>query len=183
MNTDYLQSLRALGDRFEHCLSLAAVHLPDQPLIYVNRAFERDTGYTVDECLGRNCRFLQGSLSQQPGRAMMAADIAAERASFTDVINFRRDGRAFVNRLLLLPFAYLAAPDERYYIGIQRVLSEVSDLSDSLERLRHGEIESEINNPLSVALGFAELGEADSARVDAAIARIEDYVDALAGTG
>ena len=55
-------------------ITIADARLPDQPLIYANEGFERMTGYTVDDVLGRNCRFLQGPLTHP-------ADVAAIRAA------------------------------------------------------------------------------------------------------
>lgn len=176
----YLATFSEVADRFEHCVTVSALHLPDQPLVFINRQFAKDTGYRVEDCLGRNCRFLQGALDQQPARARMAADIAARRATFNDVINFRKDGRAFVNRLLLLPFTYLSDDAGEYYLGIQRVVGDVGDPAAALGRLQHGEVEAAINNPLSIALGFVELGALDSRRIDEAIRRISAYVDSLA---
>ena len=46
---------------------------PDQPIVYVNPAFERTTGYSPEEALGRNCRFLQGEDREQP-----ALDVCCE---------------------------------------------------------------------------------------------------------
>lgn len=176
----YLAEFSEVANRFQHCVTVSALHLPDQPLVFVNRHFERDTGYRVGECLGKNCRFLQGALQRQPARARMAADIAARRSTFNDVINFRKDGTPFVNRLLLLPFESLCDDTSQYYLGIQRVMPDVADPSVAPKHLRHGEIEAAINNPLSIALGFAELGALDSQRIEDAIQRIERYVDALA---
>jgi PAS domain S-box-containing protein len=45
---------------------IADTRLPDMPLIYVNPAFERITGYSAAEVLGYNCRFLQGTKTSQP---------------------------------------------------------------------------------------------------------------------
>ena len=177
----YLDGFSEVADRFEHCVTVSAMHRPDQPLVFINRQFERDTGYRADECLGHNCRFLQGDLNDQPARARMAADLSARRSSFNDVINYRKDGTPFVNRLLLLPFEYLSDDAHLYYIGIQRVIGDVSDAESQLRQLRRGEVEAAINNPLSIALGFAELGDLDAPRIDAAIYRIEEYVDTLAG--
>lgn len=42
-------------------ISIADMSYDDQPLIYVNKTFEDITGYTSDEILGKNCRFLQGA--------------------------------------------------------------------------------------------------------------------------
>lgn len=175
----YFSALSEVADRFDHCVTVAAIHLPDQPLVFINRQFEHATGYTAEECLGRNCRFLQGTLEDQPARATMAGDVAARRASFTDVVNFRKDGTPFVNRLLLLPFEYLSDEHHLYYLGIQRCIRGTDDPAPELKRLRHGEVQEEINNPLSIALGFAELGALDSARIDQAIRRIINYVDGL----
>ena len=47
----------------DHCVNgvtLADPDLLDMPIIYANQAFEKITGYTQDEVLGKNCRFLQG---------------------------------------------------------------------------------------------------------------------------
>ena len=41
-------------------ISLSEVSMPDQPLVYVNAGFERMSGYSKDDVLGKNCRFLQG---------------------------------------------------------------------------------------------------------------------------
>ena len=47
-------------------VTLADVRDPELPLVYVNEAFTRLTGYTSDEVLGRNCRFLQGPGTERP---------------------------------------------------------------------------------------------------------------------
>ena len=40
--------------------------LPDNPIVYVNPAFEKISGYATDEVRGRNCRFLQADDRDQP---------------------------------------------------------------------------------------------------------------------
>ncbi|MEL7436027.1 MAG: PAS domain-containing protein, partial [Chloroflexota bacterium] len=42
-------------------ISIADAQLPDMPLIYINPTFERTTGYSTLDAIGRNCRFLQGN--------------------------------------------------------------------------------------------------------------------------
>jgi PAS domain-containing protein len=34
--------------------------LPDNPIVYASQGFLNLTGYSMDQILGRNCRFLQG---------------------------------------------------------------------------------------------------------------------------
>ena len=53
---------------------------PDNPVIYVNPAFERITGYTAAEALGRNCRFLQGPDRDQPALEEIRAAIREQRS-------------------------------------------------------------------------------------------------------
>src|SRR5258706_13475186 len=50
-----------------HGTLIADAARPDHPLVYVNVAFEKATGYPAAEVLGRNCRFLQGTDTDQPG--------------------------------------------------------------------------------------------------------------------
>ncbi|WP_218916679.1 PAS domain-containing protein [Sphingomonas taxi] len=77
--------------------------LPDDPIIYVNAAFERLTGYAADEIVGRNCRFLQGPATDPDDVARLRDAIAARRRIEIDLLNHRRDGTAFWNRLTVAP--------------------------------------------------------------------------------
>lgn len=76
---------------------------PDNPIVFVNDAFRRLTGYTREETLGRNCRFLQG-----PGTN--AEDIDRIRQAIADLVpievellNYKKDGSIFWNRVLVSP--------------------------------------------------------------------------------
>jgi len=179
---EYLETLDLVGDRFAHCLTVSAMHMPDEPTIYVNAAFERQTGWSRTSVIGKNLRFLQGELGNQPARGALRGAISENKAVFTDIVNFCWDGTPFMNRLIILPFDYLSGPGERYFLGLQRVIAmpENSGVAQSVAHApRSGEIEHEINNPLAVALGLAELKRGNTDAVDAAILRLEHYVDAL----
>ncbi|MGZ4982292.1 MAG: PAS domain-containing protein, partial [Methylobacter sp.] len=54
------QVLSAILDECVNGVTLADPDLEDAPIVYVNKAFERLTGYSQEEIIGRNCRFLQG---------------------------------------------------------------------------------------------------------------------------
>jgi diguanylate cyclase (GGDEF)-like protein/PAS domain S-box-containing protein len=82
---------------------IADARQPDLPAIYVNEAFEGMTGYTAEECLGRNCRFLQGEDRQQPEVASMRAALARGEDCHVLLRNYRKDGALFWNRLTLSP--------------------------------------------------------------------------------
>lgn len=77
--------------------------LPDNPVVFVNDAFCRLTGYDRDWIIGRNCRFLQGEDTDPATVAQIRAAVEAERSIEIDIRNYRRDGTPFWNRLLLAP--------------------------------------------------------------------------------
>lgn len=74
--------------------------LSDNPIILANRAFLDLTGYSADEVIGRNCRFLQGVGTDQSTVADLR--IAIERDDDiveVELLNYRKDGSAFINAL------------------------------------------------------------------------------------
>ncbi|MBV6665279.1 PAS domain S-box protein [Pseudomonas yamanorum] len=91
----------------------------DKPLIYVNPAFERITGYTLDEILYQDCRFLQSGDRDQPG--LMAIREALESGgSCREILrNYRKDGTHFWNELSLST-VYNAADKQTYFVGVQK---------------------------------------------------------------
>ncbi|WP_234283463.1 MULTISPECIES: EAL domain-containing protein [unclassified Halomonas] len=96
---------------------------PNNPIIYVNEAFERITGYRRDEVLGRNGRFLQGNDTDTQAMAQLRQAIAEQREINVTLCNYRKDGTPFWNNLYLAP----VRDDEgvvTHFIGIQHDISE-----------------------------------------------------------
>jgi len=91
----------------------------DMPLIYVNPAFERMTGYTLDEILYQDCRFLQaGDRDQQALTAIREA--LDSGGSCREILrNFRKDGTHFWNELSLST-VYNPADKQTYVVGVQK---------------------------------------------------------------
>ena len=77
--------------------------LPDNPIVYVNPAFETLTGYARHEVLGRNCRFLQGPMTDTADVARLREAIRTRTKISVDLLNHRKDGSPFWNRLLITP--------------------------------------------------------------------------------
>ncbi|TVT89226.1 PAS domain-containing protein [Pseudomonas sp. RGB] len=94
----------------------------DKPLIYVNPAFERMTGYALDDILYQDCRFLQAGDRDQP--ALMAIREALDNGgSCREILrNYRKDGTAFWNELSLST-VYNEADKQTYFVGVQKDVS------------------------------------------------------------
>ena len=101
---------------------------PDQPLIYVNPAFERLTGYAAAEILGRNCRVLQGEDRDQAARHDLRRAIGAGQPITVMVRNYRQDGTPFLNEVSLTPLRDGGG-------AVTRVMGFAQDVTER-ERLR-----------------------------------------------
>ena len=77
--------------------------LPDNPLVWVNPAFTRITGYTFEEAAGHNCRFLQGPATDRAVVTAMRDALGAQRSITVTVLNYRKDGTAFWNEVSMSP--------------------------------------------------------------------------------
>jgi PAS domain S-box-containing protein len=78
-------------------------NLPDNPIVFANRAFHDLTGYTQEEVLGRNCRFLQGARTDRETVREMRDAVRAHQAVSVDVLNYKRDGTPFWNGVFIGP--------------------------------------------------------------------------------
>lgn len=106
---------------------------PDNPIIYANPAFERMTGYSRQEVLGRNCRFLQNDDRQQEGLAALRAAIRQGREHQAVLRNYKKDGTLFWNELSLAPVR-----DEQgrltHYIGVLDDITERKQAEETLHQ-------------------------------------------------
>ncbi|MFN2408894.1 MAG: putative bifunctional diguanylate cyclase/phosphodiesterase [Halomonas sp.] len=95
----------------------------DLPIVYVNSAFERVTGHTREEALGRNCRFLQGEDSDPHTVKQLRRGIADGAEVHVVIRNYRRSGEPFCNDLYLSP-VHDETGKLTHYIGVQNDISE-----------------------------------------------------------
>ena len=115
---------------------IADATLPDMPLIYVNPAFERITGYSAEEVLGTNCRFLQGKETQQPALEELRAAIQAGESCTVVLRNYRKDGRRFWNELTISPI-YNDRDILTHFVGVQSDVSDRIQAEQALRREKH----------------------------------------------
>ena len=92
--------------------------LPDNPIIFVSDEFEKQTGYSPQEALGRNCRFLQGPDTDPEAVEAIRRALRAESALTIDILNYKKDGTRFWNRLRIRPL-YGEDGKLMFYAGAQ----------------------------------------------------------------
>ena len=144
--------LKAIGDDFPHCLTIVDINAPGRPCIYVNEHFTKNTGYSSEEAVGRNLSFLQGELTAEDTQVFMRNSFKEKLACIQDIINYKKDGTPFLNRLLMLPFS---DGDRELYIGFQNDITSTKGLeynNESLKKVNDGEIRHMVNNPLTIIL-------------------------------
>jgi PAS domain S-box-containing protein len=92
--------------------------LPDNPLVWVNPAFERMTGYAASEIIGRNCRILQGPGTDRDAVGRVREAIERGEAVRAELLNYRKDGTPFWNAFTISP----VVDGERrltHFVGVQ----------------------------------------------------------------
>ncbi len=113
----YLRSLLE-GDEVEMSVVFSDPALPDNPMIFVSDEFEEQTGYSREEALGRNCRFLQGRDTSPHAIEAIRQCLKAETRFTIDILNYRKDGSRFINRLRIRPI-YDGDGRLMFYAGAQ----------------------------------------------------------------
>ena len=102
----------------------------DNPIVYVNDAFERTTGYSRSAVIGRNCRFLQGERTDKRDVDNLRAAIEETRDVSVDILNYRANGEPFYNRLIIAPICNDDGVPV-YFLGIQKELTEADRGADN----------------------------------------------------
>jgi PAS domain S-box-containing protein len=124
--------------RLSIALILTDPRQPDNPIVYINDAFERTTGYKREAVIGRNCRFLQGEGTDKRDVDRLREAIAAGRDVSVDIVNYRANGSRFINRLIIAPILDDAG-QPLFFLGMQKELVESDRAGDhriSTEHLR-----------------------------------------------
>lgn len=95
----------------------------DNPITYVNKAFELMTGYSKAEVLGKNCRFLQGPDTDPNSVAQLRKAIAEHRSCTVTLKNYRKDGTEFWNNLTVSPVVDTTGKTVSF-VGVQQNVSD-----------------------------------------------------------
>ncbi|MGB0504327.1 MAG: PAS domain-containing protein, partial [Thalassolituus sp.] len=114
-----LELLKKAVDASNDGIVIAEQEGDDNILIYVNKAFERLTGYSAEEILYQDCRFLQTGDRDQAGLQEIREAIKDGRNARVVLRNYHRDGSMFWNELSISPI-HNEQDQLTYYIGIQK---------------------------------------------------------------
>ena len=108
--TDSLHAEHGKGDPFAAAIRATRMSMiitdprqSDNPIVFANDAFLKLTGYTRDQVLGRNCRFLQGAATDPQAVEQIREAIDGETDIAIDILNYTSDGRSFWNALYMSP--------------------------------------------------------------------------------
>ena len=147
--TDDIEHEMGSGDPF--AAAVRATRMPmvitdpnqrDNPIIFCNVAFQQLSGYSRDEIIGRNCRFLQGPRTDRDEVRLIRDAIAAGHDISVDLLNYRKDGSTFWNALYLSP---VRGRDGRirYFFASQLDVTDRIEAQDAV-RQQKAEVERQV---------------------------------------
>lgn len=169
LKVDELSTLTTVMQKAPFGITFADPAQPDMPLVYVNDAFLEKTGYTADEVLGRNCRFLQGPDTRPEAVQRVREAIQNEETAEIEILNYRKYGEPFWNRFLVFP-SYDSDGRLLHYVGCQTDITDlkraeqereamVGELQESMKLESMGltiaGIAHDLNTPIGVAVTAA----------------------------
>lgn len=133
-------------DEFERSLFASIEHSPiatvitnprlaDNPIVAVNTTFCVLTGYTAQEAIGRNCRFLAGRDTEPAAQEILRRAVAEDRPALTELVNYKKDGTRFRNAVMIAP---VRGPDGQvaYHLGSQMEVAPETDPPTSFRKQR-----------------------------------------------
>lgn len=115
-------------------IAVCDARTPDHPVIFVNAAFERMTGYSAEELVGQNLRLLQGADRDQEARRRLREAIGRGEGARALIRNQRKDGSALWNEVQIAPL-HDAAGQLTHFVGFHR---DAGDKSRAVERPLEG---------------------------------------------
>ena len=135
------QILTQILDGSVNGITLSDPDKEDNPIVYANKAFEQITGYSNEETVGRNCRFLQGQERDQEELQQIRDAIKNAKPVEVTLKNFRKNGELFYNRLSITPL-FDNEGHLIYFLGVQydvteQILAqqEIKKLTDKLNTI------------------------------------------------
>ncbi|RZI74705.1 MAG: PAS domain-containing protein [Pseudomonas sp.] len=140
---------------------------PDNPIISCNEAFVALTGYSREQILGRNCRFLRGDGTEPEQTEVLREAISSKRPVIVELTNYRRDGSAFRNAVMVAPL-FDEDGELIYFLGSQmavddgaagqhqRAREQVDRISPRQKQILQALTRGQLNKQIAFDLGLTE---------------------------
>jgi|AGTN01.1.fsa_nt_gi PAS domain S-box len=145
--------------------------LPGNPIIYANEAFVNLTGYSLDEILGRNCRFLQGADHDQLELETVRAAISEGRECICVLRNYKKDGTLFWNELSIAPVRD-ANGQIVNFVGVQNDVTARREAERRVSEF-YSMISHELRTPLtSIRASLGIIDDGDAGHIPSAALRL-----------
>ena len=167
-------------EMMDHAMCISDPALPDEPVVYVNPAFERMTGFSSEEIIGTNCRFLQGIDTDVNETSRLRRAIDRGEECTIEIVNYRKDGTPFWNALHV--GALRDADGNRLYL-----LGTQSDVTDTIayrshshmEKLLAREMHHRVKNLLAVTSSIVRLSARSEPNVSRLVEKASARIEAL----
>ena len=118
-----------------NAIVITEIKPPNNPIIYANSAFERITGYSLNEVLGHDCRFLQGTDTNQPACQEIHAAFSEQRSCQVIIRNYKKDGTLFWNEFTISPVCSKEG-QLTHFVGI---MNDITDRINAQQALRQSQ--------------------------------------------
>ncbi len=124
---------KASMDASSNAVFIAENRGTEFPVCYVNAAYERITGYSAEEVVGKNCRLLEDAATGPSERAALRKALASGSPCATDVENHRKDGSRFWSALTIAPVRDVDGV-VTHFVGIQNEITALKNATLQSER-------------------------------------------------
>ncbi len=115
--------------------------LPDNPIVECNDAFVTLSGYSRDEIIGHNCRFMAGAATEPWLTEMLRNGIRRRQPVMVEILNYKKNGTPFRNAVMVAPI-FDAAGELEYFLGSQvEIAEDVARANDARREAAHALIE------------------------------------------
>lgn len=122
-------------DQAKNGVTISDPNQPDNPLVFVNEAFSELFGYTPDEVLGKNCRFLQGEDREQIALDEIRKAIKEQKDVTVTVRNYTKTGELIYNEVTISPIFDKKTEKLKYFLGVQKNVTAIQKLIQQIKKL------------------------------------------------
>lgn len=145
--------------------------LPDNPIVECNDAFVALTGYSREEIVGHNCRFLSGAETEPWLTEMLRNGIRRRQPVMVEILNYKKGGTPFRNAVMVVPI-FDAVGELEYFLGSQvEIADDVARANEARREAAHNRVAAlsrrqrevlmqiaagKLNKQISFELGLSE---------------------------